>query len=165
MEELKQKFQRTVPTDIVILKDTPEIIQYLKNFGFSVVVEQSEPGKKLLVINNAIKVAEGTGFAPATQDIIGSELLAKEYMPVNTPEERMAFEIEELVGRIAKLDAFMKSDKFFTLDSETIGLLEAQFGAMVAYNHVLQLRLAKMINNNQNGNKDKSQAGEQSEDK
>lgn len=38
----------------------------------------------------------------------------------------------------------MKSDKFLTLPSDIVGLLEIQYGAMMAYNHALQLRAAKM---------------------
>lgn len=66
------------------------------------------------------------------------------YDCAGTPLDRMHREIDELVERFNKLDAFMKTDKFLALPPDVVGLLEIQYGAMMAYNHALQLRAAKM---------------------
>lgn len=66
------------------------------------------------------------------------------YRIAETPLDRLYQEINELVTRFNKLDAFMKTDEFLALPSDIIGLLEIQYGAMMAYNHALQLRAVKM---------------------
>lgn len=66
------------------------------------------------------------------------------YDCIDTPLDRMYLEIEDLVKRFSRLEAFMKTDEFLMLPAETVGLLEIQYGAMLAYNHALQLRVAKM---------------------
>lgn len=72
------------------------------------------------------------------------EVFENTYKVISTPLDRMYREIDELVERFNKLDAFMKTDKFLALPPDIDGLLEIQYGAMMAYNHALQLRAAKM---------------------
>lgn len=104
-------------------------------------IETLEGTMKASVGDYIIKGVKGE-FYPCKPDIFEAT-----YDCVGSPLDRMWVEIDELVDRLAKLDAFMKTNKFLSLDKETIGLLEAQYGAMLAYNHVLQLRAAKMKGN------------------
>lgn len=77
-----------------------------------------------------------------------SDIFEQTYNRIGTPLDRMKTEIDDLVDRCLKLKAFMETDNFLALDNETIGLLEAQYGAMMAYSHILQLRVAKMRKDN-----------------
>lgn len=101
-----------------------------------------------------IETLEGTMKASAGDYIIKGvkgefypckpDIFEQTYDCVGTPLDRMYREIDELVDRFAKLDAFMKTDKFLALSPDIVGLLDIQYGAMMAYNHALQLRAAKM---------------------
>lgn len=104
-------------------------------------IETLEGTMKASVGDYIIKGVKGE-FYPCKPDIF-----EQTYDCVETPLDRMWREINELVDRFAKLDAFMKTAKFLSLPTETVGLLEAQYGAMLAYNHVLQLRAARMKDN------------------
>lgn len=56
--------------------------------------------------------------------------------------ERLVKELEELSGRIDKLDSFIKSENFLKLERADRALLEIQRGAMENYRKVILLRLA-----------------------
>lgn len=56
--------------------------------------------------------------------------------------ERLVEELEELSGRIDRLDSFIKSENFLKLGNTDRALLEIQRGAMENYRQVLLLRLA-----------------------
>lgn len=101
-------------------------------------IETPEGTMKASVGDYIIKGVKGE-FYPCKPDIF-----EQTYDSVGTPLDRMYREIDELVDRFAKLDAFMKTDKFLALPPDIVGLLDIQFGAMMAYNHALQLRAAKM---------------------
>lgn len=101
-------------------------------------IETLEGTMKASVGDYIIKGVKGE-FYPCKPDVF-----EQTYDCVDTPLDRMYREIDELVDRFAKLDAFMKTDKFLALSPDIVGLLEIQYGAMMAYNHALQLRAAKM---------------------
>ena len=63
------------------------------------------------------------------------------YRPSDTFLERLMLEAEELAEKQAKINAFMGSEKFMGLSWEHQRLLEAQFGAMLSYLTILQLRI------------------------
>lgn len=56
--------------------------------------------------------------------------------------ERLVKELEELSGRIDKLDSFIKSENFLKLERADRALLEIQMGVMENYRRILLLRLA-----------------------
>lgn len=66
------------------------------------------------------------------------------YQVSETPLNRMLIELNELGGHISKLNVFVHSDKFTTLDAATQAMLVAQFQSMYDYFNVLSLRFAKM---------------------
>lgn len=101
-------------------------------------IETLEGTMKASVGDYIIKGVKGE-FYPCKPDVF-----EQTYDCVDTPLDRMYREIDELVDRFAKLDAFMKTGKFLALSPDIVGLLEIQYGAMMAYNHALQLRAAKM---------------------
>jgi hypothetical protein len=63
------------------------------------------------------------------------------YKPCETFLERLHIEAEELAEKQAKLNEFIGSDKFKDLSWEHQKLLEAQFGAMLSYLTILQVRI------------------------
>ncbi len=101
-------------------------------------IETLEGTMKASVGDYIIKGVKGE-FYPCKPDIFEAT-----YYCVDTPLDRMEMEIAGLVEKFHKLDMFMKSDKFLSLPADIVGLLEIQYGAMMAYNHALQLRAAKM---------------------
>lgn len=56
--------------------------------------------------------------------------------------ERLVKELEDLSGRIDKLDFFIKSENFSKLEGADRALLDLQRSAMERYRQVLLLRLA-----------------------
>lgn len=143
--------KKPVEIEAVQFIDTPERISEIAEFvGTDLSVNYEDKDKPYI----PIETLEGTMKASVGDYIIKgvkgefypckSDIFEATYDCVGTPLERMHREIDELVERFNKLDAFMKTDKFLNLPTETIGLLEIQYGAMLAYNHALQLRAAKM---------------------
>ncbi|WP_290144768.1 crAss001_48 related protein [Muribaculum intestinale] len=143
--------KKSVEIEAVQFIDTPErIIEIAEFMGGDlrvnyedkdnpyIPIETLEGTMKASVGDYIIKGVKGE-FCPCKPDVF-----EQTYDCVDTPLDRMYREIDELVDRFAKLDAFMKTDKFLALSPDVVGLLEIQYGAMMAYNHALQLRAAKM---------------------
>lgn len=143
--------KKSVEIEAVQLIDTPErIIEIAAFMGGDlrvnyedkdnpyIPIETLEGTMKASVGDYIIKGVKGE-FYPCKPDVF-----EQTYDCVDTPLDRMYREIDELVDRFAKLDAFMKTGKFLALSPDIVGLLEIQYGAMMAYNHALQLRAAKM---------------------
>ena len=63
------------------------------------------------------------------------------YKASETFLERLQIEAEELAEKQSKLNAFIGSVKFKELSWENQRLLEAQFGAMLSYLTILQVRI------------------------
>lgn len=146
--------KKPVEIEAVQFIDTPERISQIAEFVGGdlrvnykdkdnpfIPIETLEGTMKASVGDYIIKGVNGE-FYPCKPDIF-----EKTYDCVGTPIDRMHREIDELVDRFVKLDAFMKSDEYLTLSPELVGLFQIQYGAMMAYNHVLQLRAAKMEEN------------------
>lgn len=104
-------------------------------------IETLEGTMKASVGDYIIKGVKGE-FYPCKPDIFKAT-----YYSVGTPLDRMEAEIDDIVYKFHKLDMFMKTDKFLSLPPDIVGLLEIQYGAMMAYNHALQLRASKMREN------------------
>ena len=68
------------------------------------------------------------------------------YRVADTPLERMCIEGEELTIRLEKLQSFIGSEKFLSLDNETKAMLVSQESLMIQYQHCLNMRYAKMEN-------------------
>ena len=68
------------------------------------------------------------------------DVFEKSYKLNEMFSDRLAIEIEELAERQAKLNEFIGSNKFKELSWENQRLLEAQFGAMLSYLTILQVR-------------------------
>ena len=68
----------------------------------------------------------------------------KAYKVANTPLDRMIIEYDELKQKIDKLDVFLDSEKFKTLDEKVKGLLSSQYHIMTAYSIVLSERMRLM---------------------
>ena len=68
----------------------------------------------------------------------------KAYTVADTPLDRMIIEYDELKQKIDKLDAFLDSEKFKTLDEKVKGLLSSQYHIMIAYSIVLSERMRLM---------------------
>lgn len=143
--------KRPVEIEAIQFEDTPERICEISEFvGKDIHVNYNEPEHPYI----AIETLEGTMKANVGDYIIKGvkgefypckpDIFEQTYYRTDTPLDRMEVEIDALVDKLLKLEAFMKTDKFLALDNEIIGLLEVQYGAMMAYNHVLQLRAAKM---------------------
>ena len=66
-----------------------------------------------------------------------AEPFEKAYKVADTPLDRMIIEYDELKQKIDKLDAFLDSEKFKTLDEKVKGLLSSQYHIMIAYSFVL----------------------------
>lgn len=141
-------YQRKSQVKAVQVLDTPECLEAISSLvKHDVRISYVDPMNPVLKIN-------GSGETANVGDMIINDAgeiyimphaeFVKIFMPCDTPAERMVIEIEELVERFHKLEAFMNTEKFLSLPSETVGLLEAQYGAMLALSHVLQLRLLKM---------------------
>lgn len=67
----------------------------------------------------------------------------KAYKCSETFLDRLYIEAEELAEKQAKLNGFLGSGKFNELSWEDQRLLEAQFGAMLSYLTILQVRIKK----------------------
>ena len=73
-----------------------------------------------------------------------AEPFEKAYKVADTPLDRMIIEYDELKEKIDKLDAFLDSEKFKTLDEKVKGLLSSQYHIMIAYSIVLSERMRLM---------------------
>ena len=73
-----------------------------------------------------------------------AEPFEKAYKVADTPLDRMIIEYDELKQKIDKLDVFLDSDKFKTLDEKAKGLLSSQYHIMIAYSIVLSERMRLM---------------------
>lgn len=73
-----------------------------------------------------------------------AEPFVKAYKVADTPLDRMIIEYDELKQKIDKLDAFLDSEKFKTLDEKVKGLLSSQYHIMIAYSIVLSERMRLM---------------------
>ena len=73
-----------------------------------------------------------------------AEPFEKAYKVADTPLDRMVIEYEELKEKIDKLDVFLDSEKFKTLDERVKGLLSSQYHIMVAYSITLSERMRLM---------------------
>lgn len=143
--------KKSVEIEAVQFIDTPErIIEIAAFMGGNLRVNYEDKDNPYI----PIETLEGTMKASVGDYIIKGvkgeiypckpDIFEQTYDCAGTPLDRMYREIDELVDRFAKLDAFMKTDKFLALSPDIVGLLEIQYGAMMAYNHALQLRAAKM---------------------
>ena len=73
-----------------------------------------------------------------------AEPFEKDYKVTDTPLDRMVIEYDELKEKIDKLDVFLDSEKFKTLDEKVKGLLSSQYHIMIAYSIVLSERMRLM---------------------
>ena len=73
-----------------------------------------------------------------------AEPFEKAYKVADTPLDRMIIEYDELKQKIDKLDVFLDSEKFKTLDEKVKGLLSSQYRIMTAYSIVLSERMRLM---------------------
>ena len=73
-----------------------------------------------------------------------AEPFEKAYKLADTPLDRMIIEYDELKQKIDKLDAFLDSEKFKTLDEKVKGLLSSQYHIMIAYSITLSERMRLM---------------------
>ena len=73
-----------------------------------------------------------------------AEPFEKAYKVADTPLDRMIIEYDELKQKIDKLDAFLDSERFKTLDERVKGLLSSQYHIMIAYSIVLSERMRLM---------------------
>ena len=73
-----------------------------------------------------------------------AEPFEKAYKVADTPLDRIIIEYDELKQKIDKLDVFLDSDKFKTLDEKVKGLLSSQYHIMIAYSIVLSERMRLM---------------------
>ena len=73
-----------------------------------------------------------------------AESFEKAYKVADTPLDRMIIEYDELKQKIDKLDVFLDSEKFKTLDEKVKGLLSSQYRIMIAYAIVLSERMRLM---------------------
>ena len=73
-----------------------------------------------------------------------AEPFEKAYKVADTPLDRMIIEYDELKQKIDKLDVFLDSEKFKTLDEKVKGLLSSQYHIMIAYSIVLIERMRLM---------------------
>ena len=72
------------------------------------------------------------------------EPFEKAYKVADKPLDRMIIEYDELKQKIDKLDVFLDSEKFKTLDEKVKGLLSSQYHIMIAYSIVLSERMRLM---------------------
>ena len=73
-----------------------------------------------------------------------AESFEKAYKVADTPFDRMVIEYDELKQKIDKLDVFLDSEKFKTLDEKVKGFLSSQYHIMIAYSVVLTERMRLM---------------------
>ena len=73
-----------------------------------------------------------------------AEPFEKAYKVADTPLDRMVIEYDELKQKIDKLDVFLDSEKFNTLDEIVKGLLSSQYHTMIAYSITLSERMRLM---------------------
>ena len=73
-----------------------------------------------------------------------AEPFEKAYKVADTPLDRMIIEYDELKQKIDKLDVFLDSEKFKTLDEKVKGLLSSQYHIMIVYSIVLSERMRLM---------------------
>lgn len=73
-----------------------------------------------------------------------AEPFEKAYKVADTPLDRMIIEYDELKQKIDKLDVFLDSEKFKTLDEKVKGFLSSQYHIMIAYSIVLSERMRLM---------------------
>ena len=73
-----------------------------------------------------------------------AEPFEKAYKVADTPLDRMIIEYDELKQKIDKLDVFLDSEKFKTLNEKVKGLLSSQYHIMIAYSIVLSERMRLM---------------------
>ena len=73
-----------------------------------------------------------------------AEPFEKAYKVADTPLDRMIIEYDELKQKIDKLDVFLDSEKFKTLDEKVKGLLSSQYHIMIEYSIVLSERMRLM---------------------
>ena len=73
-----------------------------------------------------------------------AEPFDKAYKVADTPLDRMIIEYDELKQKIDKLDVFLDSEKFKTLDEKVKGFLSSQYHIMIAYSVVLTERMRLM---------------------
>ena len=73
-----------------------------------------------------------------------AEPFEKAYKVADTPLDRMIIEYDELKQKIDKLDVFLDSEKFKTLDEKVKGFLSSQYHIMIAYSVVLTERMRLM---------------------
>ena len=73
-----------------------------------------------------------------------AEPFEKAYKVADTPLDRMVIEYDELKQKIDKLDVFLDSEKFKTLDEKVKGFLSSQYHIMIAYSIVLSERMRLM---------------------
>lgn len=73
-----------------------------------------------------------------------AEPFEKAYKVADIPLDRMLIEYDELKQKIDKLDVFLDSEKFKTLDEKVKGLLSSQYHIMIAYSIVLSERMRLM---------------------
>ena len=106
--------------------------------------------KNLLQVGRVPNESEKTkaGHHVKNQDRYASssppEPLEKAYKVADTPLDRMIIEYDELKQKIDKLDVFLDSEKFKTLDEKVKGLLSSQYHIMIAYSIVLSERMRLM---------------------
>lgn len=141
-------YQRVATAKAIQFEDTPECLEAISQLaGADVRVDYSDKDNPVLQFDGSDTTAQ-VGEMIINEDgdllILPYADFVRLYKPCDTAAERMVIEIEDLVEKFSKLNHFMKTDKFLALPNEMIGLLQAQYGAMMAYSHVLQLRLSKM---------------------
>ena len=73
-----------------------------------------------------------------------AEPFDKAYKVADTPLDRMIIEYDELKQKIDKLNVFLDSEKFKTLDEKVKGFLSSQYHIMIAYSIVLSERMRLM---------------------
>ena len=73
-----------------------------------------------------------------------AESFEKAYKVADTPLDRMIIEYDELKQKINKLDVFLDSEKFKSLDEKVKGFLSSQYHIMIAYSIVLSERMRLM---------------------
>ena len=73
-----------------------------------------------------------------------AEPFEKAYKVADTPLDRMVIEYDELKQKIDKLDVFLDSEKFKSLDEKVKGFLSSQYHIMIAYSVVLTERMRLM---------------------
>lgn len=145
-------YQRTAVVKAIQFEDTPECISELSDLiQEEIRVDYADKENPVLKFDGSdaqAKVGEYIIYDGEDLYIMGSHEFHQVFRACDTPVERMVIEVDDLVEKFSKLEHFMKSDKYSALPNEMIGLLAAQYGAMLAYSQVLQIRLSKMAKEN-----------------